>query len=104
MKRKKPHPITLSKGQHVTVTGRHGAPKGQVLHTEDPAHLKAISGEPEIERIRGILDRKGIRQLAMIGTLDHSKWFAAVQDAQGNWTDMRNTPIGITIEPGDRPQ
>ena len=59
--------MTLYKGQHITITGAAGTVAAEVLHVETPAGLPAISGAPEVDRVRDILAEWQINELALLG-------------------------------------
>jgi hypothetical protein len=87
----------LTKHQRVTITGAAGTCEGEVLHIETPGTLPPISGAPEVARVRGILEERGIKQIALIGHKHAGKpvQFMALQDAAGDWRDLKGQALAI---------
>jgi hypothetical protein len=90
--------MKLHEGQKVTITGAAGTVEAEVLHVETPAELPAISGAPEITRVRRILEERGVTQVAMLAhTYDgRPAQFMATGDGAGNWRDLQGQPLTIT--------
>lgn len=95
--------MTLYKGQHITITGAAGTVAAEVLHVETPAGLPAISGAPEVDRVRDILAEWQINELALLGHLHNGRevMFIAMRDDCGIWRDLRGQVL--TIETGEHP-
>jgi hypothetical protein len=90
--------MTLTKGQHVIITGAAGTCPGEILHVEEPATLPSISGAPEAGRVRAIMTEWGIAEVALI-THQHNGRdvaFIALGDGAGQWRDLKRQPLTIT--------
>jgi hypothetical protein len=109
--------MTLTKGQHVVISAAAGTCPGEVLHIEEPATLPSISGAPEADRVRAIMTKWGIAEVALIThrvraimagwaitelaliTYQHNGrdiTFIALGDGAGQWRDLKRQPLTIT--------
>jgi hypothetical protein len=87
-------------GDHVAVhSGRTYTDDATIEGLCHPDELPAIAGVPNVESVRAILAEGNYVAIALISYdfLGTPVCFVAFQDARGQWTDLKGTPL--IIEP-----
>jgi len=94
---------TLIPGQRVQVSGAAGTVNAEVVAVETPDTMPEIVAAPRLDRVREIMAEWDIVEVAMIRHLHRGRpvTFCALRHSSGDWRDLREQPLSITVIHGE---